>query len=52
MDRDEVKVDKNEKKKERGQYSVILTEQRIIPKNFAFAETKRAGKIGTSCQNQ
>ena len=50
MDRDEVEVDKNTK--ERGQYPAILTEQawsikdllygqKITPKNFAFAGTKR-----------
>ena len=51
MDRNKVEVNKNVKK-ERGQYPVILTEQawsikdllygqKITPKNFAFAGTKR-----------
>ena len=51
MDRDEVEVKKNANK-ERDQYPAILTEQawsmkdllygqKITPKNFAFAETKR-----------
>ena len=51
MDRDEVEVTKNEKI-EQGQYPAILTEQawsikdllygqKITPKNFAFAGTKR-----------
>ena len=62
MDLDFVSVHKNAKK-ERGQYPAILTEQawsvkdllhgqKITPKNFAFAGTKReiwAGKIGPSC---
>ena len=53
MDRDEVEVHKNAKKKERDQYPTILTEQawsikdllygkKITPKNFTFAGTKRA----------
>ena len=51
MDRDEVGVHKTQKK-ERGQYPAILTEpawskkdllydQKIAPKNFAFAGTMR-----------